>query len=99
MAKSEEYVQKNMRTEEMAKKRIVHAEAGSISGRRQGKVHACPRLQADRGHAALAPPARRRHSPCLPGVVSIPGADQSSIGAGRQEFDLTGCLDFGDYYY
>ena len=62
------------------------------------KVHAC-RLQTDRRHAALAPPARRHHSPCLPGVVSIPGADQPSTRGRRAGVLLTGCLDFGDCYY
>ena len=63
------------------------------------KVHAC-RLQTDRGHAALAPPARRRHSPCLPGVVSIPGGEQSSLGgqAGRSSIDRPRRFCQCDYY-
>ena len=64
------------------------------------KVHACCRLQTDRGHAALAPPARRHHPPCLPGVVSIPGGEQPSIGgqAGRSSIRRPARFCQCDYY-
>ena len=50
------------------------------------------------GHASLPAPEPLTDAAAIRSVHH-PAPTSRRSGAGGQEFDLTGCLDFGDYYY